>query len=135
LNAEDCEHLFTDEVLAAMARHDWPGNVRELRNYVERSVVLDAAAPGLHSQRGPESLLPSQLATGTPLPLGRANVQKPFKEAKEEVIAGFERQYLIALLAASGGNISRAARLAKMDRMYLYRLLQRYELRGASIKD
>jgi DNA-binding NtrC family response regulator len=50
------------------------------------------------------------------------------------VIAEFEQGYLSALLQQAGGNISKAARMAKMDRMYLYRLLQRYELRG-SIKD
>jgi hypothetical protein len=31
----------------------------------------------------------------------------------------------------AGGN-GQTARKAKMDRMYLYRLLQRYELRGGS---
>jgi DNA-binding NtrC family response regulator len=63
------------------------------------------------------------------------DLSQPFKVAKEEVIADFEQRYLRALLEQAGGNISRAARLAKMDRMYLYRLLQRYELRGGSIKD
>jgi DNA-binding NtrC family response regulator len=135
MNAEESEHIFTPEVLADMALHDWPGNVRELRNYVERSIVLEAAAPA--SQRRQTSDLPAereapsargQMAT-------QVGLEKPFKVAKDEVIASFERRYLTALLEASGGNISRAARLAKMDRMYLYRLLQRYELRGPSIKD
>ena len=56
----------------------------------------------------------------------------PFKVAKDTVIGDFEQRYLKALLDWSGGNVSKAARRAKMDRMYLYRLLQRYELRGGS---
>jgi DNA-binding NtrC family response regulator len=48
------------------------------------------------------------------------------------VIGEFERAYLKTLLDWAGGNVSKAARKAKMDRMYLYRLLQRYELRGGS---
>jgi len=135
LNAEECEHLFTPEVLADMDRHHWPGNVRELRNYVERSVVLEAAAPASQSSRRVESAPPGEASASGALVGTRISLQKPFREAKEELIASFERKYLSALLEAAGGNISLASRLAKMDRMYLYRLLQRYELRGPSIKD
>jgi DNA-binding NtrC family response regulator len=60
------------------------------------------------------------------------NLEVPFKVAKDDVIGEFEKRYLKALLDWSGGNVSKAARRAKMDRMYLYRLLQRYELRGGS---
>jgi DNA-binding NtrC family response regulator len=146
MNAEECEHLFTPDVIDDMARHDWPGNVRELRNYVERSVVLDLAAPASQRNSAADSL-PSGKVFARPRAVGAdpsaaavqspaiIDLQKPFREAKEELITGFERRYLSALLEASGGNISRAARMAKMDRMYLYRLLQRYELRGGSIKD
>jgi formate hydrogenlyase transcriptional activator len=30
----------SDEVMAAIMRHDWPGNIRELQNFIERSVIL-----------------------------------------------------------------------------------------------
>ncbi|MEB2310812.1 MAG: sigma 54-interacting transcriptional regulator [Sorangiineae bacterium] len=126
LNAEDSLHLFTPAVLADMTRHDWPGNVRELRNYVERTVVLDQAAPA--STRRPSEAPPAAAAS-------QLTPDVPFKVAKEQVVSAFERRYLEALLSAADGNISRAARLAKMDRMYLYRLLQRYELRGGSLED
>jgi DNA-binding NtrC family response regulator len=138
INAEECEHLFTPDVYDDMARHDWPGNVRELRNYVERSVVLEAAAPTSQRNSGDSMPFPPpgpRTEKMPSLPPGAINLTKPFREAKEELITSFERRYLSALLEASGGNISRAARLAKMDRMYLYKLLQRYELRGGSIKD
>jgi DNA-binding NtrC family response regulator len=133
LNAEDALHLFTPAVLEDMARYDWPGNVRELRNYVERTVVLDHAPPTSERGAGP-SFAPEEAATtpglgGTP---ANTDIAVPFKTAKEAVISEFEQAYLKALLDWSGGNVSKAARKAKMDRMYLYRLLQRYELRGGS---
>ena len=137
LNAEDAIGLFTPMVLDDMSKHDWPGNVRELRNYVERSVVLEQAAPTSERQSAYSILPPPTLGeqpgvTASP----DVDLDKPFKVAKEEVIGEFELKYLSALLDWAGGNVSKAARKAKMDRMYLYRLLQRYDLRGGStIKD
>ena len=57
------------------------------------------------------------------------DIELPFKDAKERVIEGFERAYLTALFAWAEGNVSRAARKANLDRMYLHRLLQRHGLR------
>ena len=62
-------------------------------------------------------------------PAAGTDIEKPFRLAKEEIIEGFERRYLTALLAWAENNVSRAARKAKIDRMYLHRLLQHYGLR------
>jgi DNA-binding NtrC family response regulator len=118
LGVPDEERLFTPAVFAEMARHDWPGNVRELRNYVERSVVLQKAGPTM--RRGSSS------ATGSTPP----DITVPFRIAKEASIDAFERGYLAALLEAAGNNMSKAARMAGMDRMYLHRLVQKHGLRG-----
>ncbi|MFO0590103.1 MAG: sigma 54-interacting transcriptional regulator [Polyangiaceae bacterium] len=114
LGAMDKRHLFTRELLETLSRHDWPGNVRELKNFVERRVVLEdtAVVPG----EDPE-------VRRKPGPIVR------FREAKEEAIRAFEREYLAELLASSQGNVSLAARTAAMDRMHLHRLLQQHGLR------
>ena len=120
LGVPDEERLFTPIVLAEMARHNWPGNVRELRNYVERSVVLQkAGGPAVRRTLG---------ATAGPAPL--ADISVPFKIAKDCAIDLFERGYLTALLDAAGNNMSKASRMAGMDRMYLHRLVQKHGLRG-----
>ena len=54
----------------------------------------------------------------------------PFRIAKDAAIDAFERAYLTALLEAAGNNMSKAARMAGMDRMYLHRLVQKHGLRG-----
>ena len=54
---------------------------------------------------------------------------RPFHEAKAEVVEQFERAYLADLLARSGGNMSQAARTAGLERKYLYRILDRYGMR------
>ena len=49
--------------------------------------------------------------------------------AKEHVLANFEEEYVTRLVARASGNVSRAARLASVDRTTLYRLLQRHGFR------
>ena len=115
--AEDSRTLFTPEVLDRMRGYDWPGNVRELRNYVERTVVLDAAGP-----------VRWQLRSTTPPAEANVDLGIGFTDAKQTLVSEFERRYLTALLAWANGNVSRAARHAGMDRMHLHRLLRRHRL-------
>jgi DNA-binding NtrC family response regulator len=125
LEATDKAHLFTPEAYAEMERYDWPGNVRELKNFVERKVVLETFdAPGQRGAGSPS--MPPRADEGSPV-----DVEVPFKDAKERVIDAFERRYLSELLQWAGGNVSRAARKAKLDRMHLHRLLQRYGFKGS----
>jgi DNA-binding NtrC family response regulator len=107
-----------------MAYH-FPGNVRELRNLLERASYLE----------GFESLDPTAFPTDLP---GHphldtefrltADYMKPFKEAKEALIERFEREYLKRLLARNSNKIARAAREAKIDRKYLYMLIDKHSI-------
>jgi DNA-binding NtrC family response regulator len=124
MGAGDSARLFTPQILATLAQHEWPGNVRELRNYVERAVVLQDATSPSRALRAPAA--PETVTHELP---GEVNIEAPFKTAKEALIASFERAYLVELMAWAGGNVSRASRKAKLDRMYLHRLLQRYGLK------
>ena len=108
---------FSEETLRNFVAHPWPGNVRELRNAVERLTVLDDvpfATPAA----------PNAADAGDPIDL-----RVPFKDAKNALTDRFERRYLTAMLEATGGNISEAARRAAIDRVYLLRLMGRYGLR------
>ncbi|MFT3767731.1 MAG: sigma 54-interacting transcriptional regulator [Minicystis sp.] len=125
--AGDKSALFTPDVIAEMQRYDWPGNVRELKNYVERKVVLEHH---METLRSPTSTPPPEPPRASTPP--GPNVDLPFKEAKDAVIADFERAYLAELLRWSNGNVSKAARKAQLDRMHLHRLFQRYGLRSTS---
>ncbi|TQF14367.1 FHA domain-containing protein [Myxococcus llanfairpwllgwyngyllgogerychwyrndrobwllllantysiliogogogochensis] len=105
---------LSDQTRALLAQYPWPGNVRELRNVVEQVMNLgEEALPDLESS--------SEGSTKVELDL-------PFKEAKERLIEGFERDYLKNLLERCEGNISRASREADIDRVYLKKLLRKHEL-------
>jgi DNA-binding NtrC family response regulator len=123
LGAESSESLFGPEVLAELAKHDWPGNVRELRNYVERSVVLQTArlsfAPPTTTAAGGGGGPSNVITAGV-------DVNIPYKVAKEALVDQFERAYVRAVIAACNGNMTKAARMAGIDRMYLHRLVQKH---------
>ncbi|MGC4114026.1 MAG: sigma 54-dependent Fis family transcriptional regulator [Myxococcales bacterium] len=104
--------------LQLLQGYEWPGNVRELRNVVERAVSLG----------GPEGEVPAELlALQTAAPKSDLPISDlPFKEAKERLVGSFERDYLVHLLERCGGNVSKAARHAGIDRVYLHRLLKKH---------
>jgi transcriptional regulator of acetoin/glycerol metabolism len=49
------------------------------------------------------------------------------------VLADFERTYLTALVNRASGNMSKAARLAGVDRTTLYRLMEKHGLQRETI--
>jgi DNA-binding NtrC family response regulator len=96
--------------LAALQCDPWPGNVRELRNTVQRVIILGESAT-------------------SPRPPAEA-AQPSYLEARDRLVDAFERDYLVALLQRNAGNVSAAAREAKLSRRQLYRLLERHALGG-----
>jgi DNA-binding NtrC family response regulator len=69
-------------------------------------------------------------ASPEPEPLARADV--PYHEAKDALLARFDREYCTDLLARANGNVSQAARIAGLERKYLYKVLERAGLRAPS---
>ncbi len=97
---------FSAEARASLLGEPWPGDVLELRERIRQAVRLSGAGA-----IGAEALLLAR--DGDPVP--------SFKEAKR----AFETRYVESLLRRCGGNISRAARLAKKDRKDFYDVIRR----------
>ncbi|MCL2104854.1 MAG: sigma 54-interacting transcriptional regulator [Kiritimatiellaeota bacterium] len=115
-----------DRTMDILKRHEWPGNVRELRNLIELA---------FYSEKRPVNLS-AFLSIGT-LRTGRGGDQpetafatdKPFKDAKNDLIEEFEKAYLNAVLARNRQNISRSAKEAGIERAYLQRLIRKYGMK------
>jgi two-component system response regulator HydG len=59
----------------------------------------------------------------------------PYAEARRRALLAFEQGYVRALLDRNGGNISRAARAAGLDRSNFKRVLRRAQGGAASGDD
>ncbi|HYK83512.1 MAG TPA: sigma-54 dependent transcriptional regulator [Gemmatimonadales bacterium] len=120
---------LTDAALRALCAYSWRGNVRELQNVIEHVAVI--ADPG--AELGPDDL---QLGATEPDPADGANpasliaslLEESYHAARDHVVAQFERQYLTWLVNRASGNMSKAARIAGVDRTTLYRLMERHGL-------
>ena len=54
--------------------------------------------------------------------------EMPYKVARARIIAAFEREYVRGILRRYNHNVSRAARAAGIDRVYLHRLIKKYDM-------
>jgi two-component system response regulator HydG len=102
--------------MALLVSYDWPGNIRELRNVMERLQILHRG-----DEVQPEDL-PVELRTSRPRaePLEAALV--PLTEV--------ERRHVEHVLAATGWNKARAARILEVDIKTLNKKIRDYHLGG-----
>jgi transcriptional regulator with PAS, ATPase and Fis domain len=120
---------LSPDFLAMLAARSWPGNVRELRNFIERSVSLglvDHAVPGAGHGTPAQAIPADTLEKLVPLDV-------PLKDARQAWIESFETVYVRAMLRKTGGNLTRAAELAGVNRRFMQRIVSRLASRGAEV--
>jgi DNA-binding NtrC family response regulator len=101
-----------------LRNYSWPGNVRELKNLVQRVLILGAGDE--ITQNEVESALGAAPAVPTQSLGGLVSFDQPLREAREQ----FEKAYLDYQLDKHGGNVSKMAKEAGMERTHLYRKLR-----------
>ena len=111
--------------MQGLLAHDWPGNVRELRNVLDRAIYM-ARATG-QTELGIVSLPVSGGGGGD---VFQFDPGRSYRETRGKFEAEFEKRYVKWLLSRHGGNVSGAAREAKMDRKHLHDMAKKHGLRG-----
>ncbi len=105
--------------MTLLSDYSWPGNVRELRNVLERLMIMvpgDTIEPRHLNLPGvPVSPEPPSVVSDPVLPL---------LVARER----FEKDYILRVLAAQRGNMSRTADALGVERSNLYRKMKAYGL-------
>ena len=102
------EVKLTDSGVQALKDYTWPGNVRQLQHLVERLVILADRIDG-------ETVL-------------NALASMDSRERPVETLADAEEEQIRRVLAATGGNKSKAAQVLGIERKTLYRRLERMKL-------
>ncbi len=123
---------LTKTAVWALRAYAWPGNVRELQNVIEHAAVL--LEPGANVR--PENIPFIGEAAGEPEPESAADAALAdggYYAAREALLAKFDRRFLTQVVIRAGGNLSKAARMARVDRTTFYRLMERYGLHRDSL--
>jgi len=102
------EVKLMDSGVHALKDYAWPGNVRQLQHLVERLVILADRIDG-------ETVL-------------NALASMDSRERPVETLADAEEEQIRRVLAATGGNKSKAAQVLGIERKTLYRKLERMKL-------
>jgi DNA-binding NtrC family response regulator len=112
---------LSDETINAFMNRSWPGNVRQLRNEVARALSL-----GVSPHVPPSAALPT--ATGEAAPPA-IDLSEPLLVGSKRIAEVYEKAYIEAALRETGGNVSRTAETAQVNRKYIQRAMKRWGLR------
>src|SRR6185437_1295546 len=114
---------FSEEAQGALTGYTWPGNVRELLNVIERTALLwegtgsisakSLQVPAGGVRGGATAPTSVNLTPTTDRDWGEA---ASYTDLKKRWSDAFEREYLVGTLNKHHGNVSAAARDAKLDR-------------------
>src|SRR5579871_5409555 len=98
---------LTESGLRVLENYSWPGNVRQLQHMLERLTILAPAG------RIDEASIREAIELTEP------------RESAGDTLADTEADQIRRVLAATGGNKSRAAKILGIERKTLYRKLER----------
>jgi two-component system response regulator AtoC len=104
---------ISDEVIRTFMSYDFPGNVRELEHIIERAVIL-ADGDTIKFKH-----LPKRFQTSDTPPLR--------DDRKFMTLAEMEKQYILEVLEATGGNKSKTTEVLGISRAALWRKLKQFE--------
>jgi DNA-binding NtrC family response regulator len=132
-NPRSAAPALSPEAVSALRSHAWPGNVRELQNVIEHAVVLATAGEEIRAEdlpfvAGDGGVVWDRASYGIGV-----DYTEEYHVARDRVLAEFEKSYIISLVKRAGGNMSKAARMAGVDRTTLYRLIEKHDLQRDTI--
>jgi len=110
------------EALNILTRYNFPGNIRELENIIERAAIL-AQSEWITKEDFPKIIFEgNSFDYKTKVPENYGEMRALKKKAIEEI----EKSFLDHILSKHNHNISQAAEEARMHRVELHRLINKY---------
>lgn len=107
--------------LDMLMAHTWPGNVRELRNTLSRILLFQST--DVLGPLGKAEALPAKIP-------GTVPIDVPFHDARNALVADFERRYVMEQLRAHEGSVTAAAKAAGVSRQFLHKLITEHGVKN-----
>ena len=128
----DLAPKLTEAAIDFLRSKPWRGNVRELQNVIEHVAVLAEPNQPIEPSDIPIYDEPTgEVPADGSMPFGI--LDDAYHPAKDRLVAHFEKEYLSRLVSRAGGNMSKAARLASIDRTTLYRLMEKHNFQRSEL--
>jgi DNA-binding NtrC family response regulator len=87
----------------------WKGNVRQLKSAIEQALLLAPGDEIVAADLFGDSAAPSASPAAAAPASNGGNGGLSFREAKDQIVAAFERDFILGALRRHGGNITKAA--------------------------
>ncbi len=124
VKGSECSRI-SEKALSQLMSHSWPGNVRELENVLERALIF-------HQGHVIETLQFSNInmdKSNPELDPGFSiNADLPLATMRDNVLARFEREYIIKLLKKYKGSIKQTASHAEVNVRTIRRKMKDFNL-------
>ncbi|MHC1724725.1 MAG: sigma-54-dependent transcriptional regulator [Syntrophobacteraceae bacterium] len=118
---------ISPELMKALVDAPWTGNVRELENVVIRGIMFSAE----------DEIKPAHVGFSTvnsPPACFLDNLSASYREAKEDFLRRFHRDYIGNILARTDGNVTRAAQACGLERQALQQIMRKYGIKSEDFR-
>jgi DNA-binding NtrC family response regulator len=117
--------VFPENIIEKMKSYDWPGNIRQLKNIIESLYII---CPG-SEVKNEDLIFDNSLIKPNENNLFRSLFNYPLKNARNKIIAKFEKEFLIHHLYLHNGNISKIATAVGESREGLSKKITKYGIK------
>ncbi|MBD3292277.1 MAG: response regulator [Armatimonadia bacterium] len=125
------EYVIEPEARKKLLSYTWPGNVRELRNWIQRAVVL------CEGKRLTGDLFDFPAEAGEPARQEQelsVPLDVPYRDAMDRMTKKCQTEYVLGTLKLCGGNVTRAAEHAGIERESFHRLMRKCDIKTDEVK-
>jgi len=119
---------ISPDLMKNFMERTWEGNVREMENVILRGILYCSTDVIMPEDAG----ITKDMSKECFVELSSQDL--PYKDAKEQTLNLFNKNYISGLLSANKGNVTQAAKLCGLERQALQQIMRRYGIRAEDFR-
>jgi DNA-binding NtrC family response regulator len=119
---------ISPDLMKYFMKSTWEGNVREMENVILRGILFSSTDVITPDDAG----ITLDTAKECLVELSSQDLQ--YKDAKEQTLNLFNKNYISNLLSANRGNVTQAAKICGLERQALQQIMRRYGIRAEDFR-